>query len=129
MQRMFLRRCIPPYPKQTEKKRNHSETTPSAPPGTMEPMFNAALTHPSPAGMTLRPTEALRVNRHSGPGDQTPRKPGRIVSNTGTVSSRLSGFSLNSTGVQFIPSMSRTRKATHRTRCEAHRFLSFNRFF
>ncbi|MCE1191457.1 MAG: hypothetical protein LWW96_04800, partial [Acidovorax sp.] len=39
-----------------------------------------------------------------------------IVPKTGTVSSRLGGFSLNTRGVQFIPSMSRTRKATHRTR-------------
>ncbi|WP_235514204.1 hypothetical protein, partial [Acidovorax sp. Root217] len=39
-----------------------------------------------------------------------------IVSDTGTVSLRLSGFSLNTAGVQFNPSMSRTRKATHRTR-------------
>ena len=37
-----------------------------------------------------------------------------IVSNTGTVSLRLSGFSQRYCGVQFIPSMSRTRKATHR---------------
>jgi hypothetical protein len=40
----------------------------------------------------------------------------KIVFNTGTVSLRLGGFSLNTIGVQFIPSMSRTRKATHRTR-------------
>jgi hypothetical protein len=40
----------------------------------------------------------------------------RIVSNTGTVSLRRGGFSLNASGIQFIPSMSRTRKATHRTR-------------
>jgi len=39
-----------------------------------------------------------------------------IVAVYRTVSSRLRGFSLNTTGVQFNPSMSRTRKATHRTR-------------
>ncbi|WP_422845933.1 hypothetical protein [Acidovorax sp. M2(2025)] len=35
---------------------------------------------------------------------------GRIVSKTGTVSLRPAGFSLIPCGVQFIPSMSRTRK-------------------
>ncbi|MFN9472970.1 hypothetical protein [Acidovorax sp.] len=39
-----------------------------------------------------------------------------IVSDTGTVNWRLGGFSMNTPGVQFNPSMSRTRKATHRTR-------------
>jgi hypothetical protein len=59
----------------------------------------------------------------------------KIVFNTGTVSLRLDGFSLNSTGVQFIPSMSRTRKATHRTGSEMvfdpaflRRFFSFQGF-
>jgi hypothetical protein len=55
-----------------------------------------------------------------------------IVLKTGTVSSRLGGFSLESFGVQFNPSMSRTRKATHRTRFRSgfcpgflRRFLTF----
>ena len=54
-----------------------------------------------------------------------------IVLNTGTVSLRLSGFSLNTIGVQFIPSMSRTRKATHRTRSQAAFFVfgALFRFF
>jgi hypothetical protein len=54
-----------------------------------------------------------------------------IVSNTGTVSSRLGGFSLHPTGVQFTPSMSRTRKATHRTRSQAAFFVfgALFRFF
>ena len=39
-----------------------------------------------------------------------------IVLIFGTVSLRLDSFSMNYIGVQFIPSMSRTRKATHRTR-------------
>jgi len=51
-----------------------------------------------------------------------------IVSNTGTVSLRLGSFSLNSTGVQFNPSMSRTRKATHRTRFEVVFSIRFWRF-
>jgi hypothetical protein len=38
-----------------------------------------------------------------------------IVSITRTVSLRLGSFSLSDTRVQFNPSMSRSRKATHRT--------------
>jgi hypothetical protein len=51
-----------------------------------------------------------------------------IVANTGTVNLRLGSFSLNTPGVQFNPSMSRTRKATHRTRSSSSFVLQPFRF-
>ncbi len=53
----------------------------------------------------------------------------RIVLITGTVNSRLRGFSLTTMGVQFNPSMSRTHKATHRTRFEVPFLLLSLRLF
>jgi len=104
-----------PLPKQNEMNRNGSETTLRRLPGTMEPMFIAI--H-NPFGTEATPTRDNRAAR----GRQrwtTQKTSHRIVSNTGTVSLRLSGFSLNNSGVQFNPSMSRSQQATHRTRVAA----------
>jgi len=98
---LFRGCCNASSAKQTEKNRNHGETTRGDSVGTIAVMFNTV------CKQSLRPS--LCVHRNGG----------RIVSNTGTVSLRLGGFSLNTCGVQFIPSMSRTRKATHRTRVAA----------
>jgi len=127
---LFRACCIRPAAKQTEKNRNRDETTQRALMGTIEPMFNALLMGFTPGGTKLplwlsmppsqdtRSTQQLTVSS--------------IVSNTGTVSLRPASFSLNSPGVQFNPSMSRTRKATHRTRdlamdtfrsCTGYRFF------
>jgi hypothetical protein len=95
---LFRPCCIHQDAKQTEKNRNHDEKTPVAPVGTIAVMFNAI----------CKQSLATTLCVH--------RKGRSIVSRTGTVSLRLGGFSLNTIGVQFNPSMSRTRKATHRTR-------------
>ncbi|CAN7489588.1 hypothetical protein [Acidovorax sp. LjRoot117] len=110
---LFRACCIRPAAKQTEKNRNRDETTQHAVMGTMEPMFNAPLLSSTPGGKS-RPQLPLTASQDALHTRQ-PLAP-VIVSNTGTVSLRPDGFSLNSPGVQFIPSMSRTRKATHRTR-------------
>ncbi len=98
---LFRACCIHRGAKQTEKNRNGDEKTLLAPVGTIAVMFNAICKQPSGSTLCLH------------------RKGRSIVSNTGTVSLRLGSFSLNTAGVQFNPSMSRTRKATHRTRVEA----------
>jgi hypothetical protein len=75
-------------------------------------MFNALpkSSATSPTGRTAAAIATLRMAMP--PSLERPQ----IVSNTGIVSLRRGGFSLNASGIQFIPSMSRTRKATHRTR-------------
>ncbi|MBX9833967.1 MAG: hypothetical protein K2X78_13085 [Burkholderiaceae bacterium] len=108
---LFLICCIRWGATQTEKNRNRDETTHRAPPGTIAVMFRTFCKQSS------RP--ALCVHR-KGP---------RIVSNTRTVSLRLSSFSLNIIGVQFNPSMSRTRKATHRTQVAAAFDVASSRLF
>ncbi|CAN7296734.1 hypothetical protein LJR129_001516 [Acidovorax sp. LjRoot129] len=74
-------------------------------------MFNALPKSSTPGDLGRKAAVELTQNasRNSG-------KSSLIVSNTGIVSLRPGSFSLDVTGVQFIPSMSRTRKATHRTR-------------
>jgi hypothetical protein len=108
---LFRPCCIRRGAKQTEKNRNHDETTPGALPGTIAVMFKAI----------CQPTPAPRPAVH--------RKGRLIVSNTRTVSLRRGSFSLNTPGVQFNPSMSRTRKATHRTRVAAVFHVASSRFF
>jgi len=108
---LFRACCIHRGAKQTEKNRNRDEKTLAAPTGTIAVMFNAF------CKQSLGSTLCVH------------RKGRSIVSNTGTVSLRRGGFSLNTPGVQFNPSMSRTRKATHRTRVAAVFDVASSRFF
>ncbi|CAN7545257.1 hypothetical protein [Acidovorax sp. LjRoot194] len=124
---LFRACCSRPAPKQTEKNRNRYETTQRAVMGTIEPMFNALLMGSTPGGTKLPLLLSSQDTRCI-----WQLTASSIVSNTGTVSLRPASFSLNSPGVQFNPSMSRTRKATHRTRdlamdtfrsCTGYRFF------
>ncbi len=108
---LFLRCCICLSAKQTEKNRNRHEKTHRAPPGTIAVMFNAI------CKQSLGSTLCVHRKGYS------------IVSDTRTVSLRRGSFSLNTCGVQFNPSMSRTRKATHRTRVAAVFDVTSSRFF
>jgi hypothetical protein len=107
---MLQARCSSCVPKQNENNRNCQETPGWLAACTIASMSSTHQQHQKSLPGLCRRSGFLSRDIQRG---QVPT-PG-IVSITGTVSLRLGSFSLSDTRVQFNPSMSRSRKATHRT--------------